>query len=80
MLTFGMLVLIVFRAGDVNAHVVCFGGVRSCGGCGGVVPIRVHTHTGGALGHPKVFINLDEVGVPVDCKYCGLRFQLEPHH
>ncbi|KHJ44076.1 hypothetical protein D918_05770 [Trichuris suis] len=28
---------------------------------------------GGALGHPKVFINLDKPGVHA-CGYCGLRF------
>jgi len=31
---------------------------------------------GGALGHPKVFINLDE-GKPEPCGYCGLRFVLK---
>ncbi|KAI8049588.1 zinc-finger domain-containing protein [Syncephalis plumigaleata] len=34
---------------------------------------------GGALGHPRVYINLDE-GKPQACGYCGLRFQQEPHH
>ncbi|KAI8844260.1 zinc-finger domain-containing protein [Chytridium lagenaria] len=34
---------------------------------------------GGALGHPKVFINLDD-GHPVACGYCGQRFQIEHHH
>eukprot|EP00053_Salpingoeca_punica_P003038 m.40832 g.40832 ORF g.40832 m.40832 type:complete len:132 (+) comp11937_c0_seq1:60-455(+) len=29
---------------------------------------------GGALGHPKVYINLDPPG-PQDCTYCGLRFE-----
>merc|ERR1711916_109452 len=28
---------------------------------------------GGALGHPKVFINLD-ANRPVECPYCGIRF------
>jgi len=28
---------------------------------------------GGALGHPKVYINLDD-GKPKGCIYCGLRF------
>ncbi|XP_019637811.1 PREDICTED: NADH dehydrogenase [ubiquinone] iron-sulfur protein 6, mitochondrial-like [Branchiostoma belcheri] len=28
---------------------------------------------GGALGHPKVYINLDQEG-PHPCGYCGLRF------
>ena len=33
-----------------------------------------------ALGHPKVFINLD-THEPVACIYCGLRYQLaEGHH
>ena len=32
---------------------------------------------GGALGHPKVYINLDD-GQPKGCIYCGLRFQLDP--
>ncbi|ORY06704.1 hypothetical protein K493DRAFT_403925 [Basidiobolus meristosporus CBS 931.73] len=35
---------------------------------------------GGALGHPKVYINLDDTGKPVYCEYCGLRYQQEPHH
>ena len=34
---------------------------------------------GGALGHPKVYINVDE-GSPVSCIYCGLRFVKKPHH
>ncbi|KAI8591983.1 zinc-finger domain-containing protein [Geranomyces variabilis] len=34
---------------------------------------------GGALGHPKVYINLDR-GEPQPCGYCGLRFQQEHHH
>jgi len=34
---------------------------------------------GGALGHPKVYINLDS-GSAKGCGYCGLRFQLEGHH
>ncbi|KAJ1866592.1 hypothetical protein H4R99_006927 [Coemansia sp. RSA 1722] len=34
---------------------------------------------GGALGHPRVWINLDE-GKPESCNYCGLRFQMKPHH
>merc|ERR1712059_120537 len=33
---------------------------------------------GGALGHPKIFINLDHEK-PESCNYCGLRFQLEHH-
>ncbi|KAI9595348.1 zinc-finger domain-containing protein [Syncephalis fuscata] len=34
---------------------------------------------GGALGHPKVYINLDD-GKPNTCGYCGVRFQQLPHH
>ncbi|KAL5040207.1 hypothetical protein BDEG_27598 [Batrachochytrium dendrobatidis JEL423] len=34
---------------------------------------------GGALGHPKVFINLDK-DQPMACGYCGLRFQQKHHH
>nr|ALS04662.1 NADH dehydrogenase [Pseudodiaptomus poplesia] len=34
---------------------------------------------GGALGHPKVFINLDQEG-PHSCIYCGLRFQHDHAH
>ncbi|KAI9144734.1 zinc-finger domain-containing protein [Paraphysoderma sedebokerense] len=34
---------------------------------------------GGALGHPKVYINLDQPGAH-DCGYCGLRFEQEHHH
>ncbi|KAJ2744755.1 hypothetical protein GGI20_002724 [Coemansia sp. BCRC 34301] len=33
----------------------------------------------GALGHPRVWINLDE-GKPESCGYCGLRFEMKPHH
>jgi len=32
---------------------------------------------GGALGHPRVYINLDD-GQPKACIYCGLRYQLDP--
>ncbi len=32
----------------------------------------------GALGHPRVFINLDRGG-PVPCLYCGLRYE-QKHH
>ena len=31
-----------------------------------------------ALGHPKVYINLDNHD-PVNCIYCGLRYQLKAH-
>eukprot|EP00123_Amoebidium_parasiticum_P012463 comp21371_c1_seq1/m.29376 comp21371_c1_seq1/g.29376 ORF comp21371_c1_seq1/g.29376 comp21371_c1_seq1/m.29376 type:complete len:113 (-) comp21371_c1_seq1:103-441(-) len=50
-----------------------------------VVPIEVDGHTaacdggGGALGHPKVFINLDK-SEPQSCGYCGLRFVQKHHH
>ncbi|KAF8140266.1 ubiquinone oxidoreductase 20 kd subunit [Boletus edulis] len=33
---------------------------------------------GGALGHPKIFINLDQLG-PQPCGYSGLRFEQAPH-
>eukprot|EP00050_Salpingoeca_kvevrii_P018587 m.76060 g.76060 ORF g.76060 m.76060 type:complete len:130 (+) comp8102_c0_seq3:177-566(+) len=33
---------------------------------------------GGALGHPKVFINLDQPGAH-SCGYCGLRFVQAEH-
>ncbi|XP_020613511.1 NADH dehydrogenase [ubiquinone] iron-sulfur protein 6, mitochondrial-like [Orbicella faveolata] len=34
---------------------------------------------GGALGHPKVYINLDQNG-PHACGYCGLRFVMAAEH
>ncbi|KAI5480817.1 hypothetical protein MNV49_007227 [Pseudohyphozyma bogoriensis] len=34
---------------------------------------------GGALGHPKIFINLDKPG-PHGCIYCGLRYEQDHHH
>jgi len=34
---------------------------------------------GGALGHPKVYINLDQDG-PHACGYCGLRFVMVADH
>ena len=34
---------------------------------------------GGALGHPRVYINLDPDG-PQTCGYCGLRFVLDKDH
>ncbi|KAH7930958.1 hypothetical protein BV22DRAFT_1053540 [Leucogyrophana mollusca] len=34
---------------------------------------------GGSLGHPKIFINLDQPG-PRPCGYSGLRFEQAPHH
>ena len=33
----------------------------------------------GPLGHPRVFINLDQPGNH-SCGYCGLRFYKEHHH
>merc|ERR1719361_1740022 len=47
-----------------------------------VPPIAVNKRVscdggGGALGHPRVYINLDD-GQPKGCIYCGLRFQLDP--
>ncbi|KAJ1972335.1 hypothetical protein H4R35_004729 [Dimargaris xerosporica] len=35
---------------------------------------------GGPLGHPTIFINLDQADQPHACGYCGLRFQQDPHH
>ena len=32
---------------------------------------------GGALGHPRVFLNLGADG-KVDCPYCGRHFQMKP--
>ncbi|RDB28890.1 Lactobacillus shifted protein [Hypsizygus marmoreus] len=34
---------------------------------------------GGPLGHPKIFLNLDQPG-PRPCGYCGIRFEQAPHH
>ncbi|POW01376.1 hypothetical protein PSHT_12568 [Puccinia striiformis] len=43
--------------------------------------IDKETTGGGALGHPKIFINLDKPG-PKPCGYCGLRFERshDGHH
>ncbi|XP_076864591.1 NADH dehydrogenase [ubiquinone] iron-sulfur protein 6, mitochondrial [Brachyhypopomus gauderio] len=35
---------------------------------------------GGALGHPKVYINLDKVTKVGTCGYCGRQFQQKHHH
>ncbi|KAJ8395256.1 hypothetical protein AAFF_G00034580 [Aldrovandia affinis] len=35
---------------------------------------------GGALGHPKVYINLDKETKIGTCGYCGLQFQQKHHH
>ncbi|KAG0253780.1 hypothetical protein DFQ27_007206 [Actinomortierella ambigua] len=34
---------------------------------------------GGSLGHPAVWINLDQPGDHA-CGYCGIRFEQKPHH
>merc|ERR1712165_195977 len=47
-----------------------------------MVKTRIVACTGGdnpALGHPKVYINLDN-HEPACCIYCGLRYQLEEGH
>ncbi|MCJ8749600.1 hypothetical protein PDJAM_G00178080 [Pangasius djambal] len=35
---------------------------------------------GGALGHPKVYINLDKMTKVGTCGYCGCQFQQKHHH
>ncbi|XP_044517857.1 NADH dehydrogenase [ubiquinone] iron-sulfur protein 6, mitochondrial-like [Gracilinanus agilis] len=35
---------------------------------------------GGALGHPKVYINLDKETKTGTCGYCGLQFTQHHHH
>ncbi|XP_025780193.1 NADH dehydrogenase [ubiquinone] iron-sulfur protein 6, mitochondrial [Puma concolor] len=35
---------------------------------------------GGALGHPKVYINLDKETKTGTCGYCGLQFRQQHHH
>ncbi|KAK6490472.1 NADH dehydrogenase [Huso huso] len=35
---------------------------------------------GGALGHPRVYINLDKDTKVGTCGYCGLRFKQKHHH
>ncbi|XP_066478957.1 NADH dehydrogenase [ubiquinone] iron-sulfur protein 6, mitochondrial [Tiliqua scincoides] len=35
---------------------------------------------GGALGHPKVYINLDKETKTGTCGYCGLQFKQMHHH
>ncbi|XP_074135258.1 NADH dehydrogenase [ubiquinone] iron-sulfur protein 6, mitochondrial [Sminthopsis crassicaudata] len=35
---------------------------------------------GGALGHPKVYINLDKETKTGTCGYCGLQFKQHHHH
>ncbi|KAJ3790984.1 zinc-finger domain-containing protein [Lentinula aff. detonsa] len=34
---------------------------------------------GGPLGHPKIYINLDQPGARA-CGYCGIRFEQRHHH
>jgi len=34
---------------------------------------------GGPLGHPTIYINLDQPGARA-CGYCGIRFEQAPHH
>ncbi|GAA6008071.1 hypothetical protein JCM10207_007017 [Rhodosporidiobolus poonsookiae] len=34
---------------------------------------------GGALGHPRIFINIDKEG-PHSCTYCGIRYEKDHHH
>lgn len=46
-----------------------------------VETVRVETRTvacdgGGALGHPRVFLNIGAEGT-VDCPYCGRRYLLD---
>uniref|UniRef100_A0A8D2J2K9 NADH dehydrogenase [ubiquinone] iron-sulfur protein 6, mitochondrial n=1 Tax=Varanus komodoensis TaxID=61221 RepID=A0A8D2J2K9_VARKO len=35
---------------------------------------------GGALGHPKVYINLDKDTKTGTCGYCGLQYKQKHHH
>ncbi|KAM4705994.1 NADH dehydrogenase [ubiquinone] iron-sulfur protein 6, mitochondrial [Rhinophrynus dorsalis] len=35
---------------------------------------------GGALGHPRVYINLDKETKTGTCGYCGLQFKQQHHH
>ncbi|XP_063306651.1 NADH dehydrogenase [ubiquinone] iron-sulfur protein 6, mitochondrial [Pelobates fuscus] len=35
---------------------------------------------GGALGHPRVYINLDKETKTGTCGYCGLQFKQKHHH
>ena len=37
---------------------------------------KVACDGGGALGHPRVFLNIGEPG-HIDCPYCGRRFRLK---
>jgi len=33
---------------------------------------------GGALGHPRVYLNIKQDEGQIDCPYCGKRFVLKP--
>ena len=46
----------------------------SCDGSGGIRP--GHGYRPSALGHPRVFLEIDEHGY-VDCGYCDRRFVLK---
>ena len=47
-----------------------------------IIPVHEHRVAcdggGGALGHPRVFLELGEEGA-VDCPYCGRRYQMAGH-
>ncbi len=47
-----------------------------------IIPVHEHRVAcdggGGALGHPRVFLELGEEGA-VDCPYCGRRYQMSGH-
>jgi NADH dehydrogenase (ubiquinone) Fe-S protein 6 len=48
-----------------------------------VMPIKerkVMCDGGGPLGHPRVFINLDDPKKVMPCMYCGKRFQRDLAH
>ncbi|XP_061521018.1 NADH dehydrogenase [ubiquinone] iron-sulfur protein 6, mitochondrial [Phycodurus eques] len=50
----------------------------------GVTDVEAHVVScdggGGALGHPKVYINLDKDTKVGTCGYCGLQFKQKHHH
>eukprot|EP01137_Pigoraptor_chileana_P009483 Opistho-2@57838 len=66
------------RVKEVNAH-------PAIDMINAIPPKKVHSRViacdggGGALGHPKIYINLDQPG-PKACGYCGLRFEKDDHH
>ena len=41
---------------------------------------KVMCDGGGPLGHPRVYINLDNESNVMPCMYCGKRFQRDPAH